>query len=126
MKISTGAERITAERKRQILSEGWTAEHDDEHTDSSLALAAICYAAPERMYVKRHSLNGVVFTDPWPVSWTHEWDKRFRYGERRGNSGNILPHPDSYSRDERLDLLTKAGALIAAEIDRLLREENHE
>ena len=37
---------ITAERKRQIEQEGWSANHDDlEHDDGALAKAAICYAS---------------------------------------------------------------------------------
>ena len=36
----SGAERIAAERQRQVDSEGWTAEHDDElYARADLALA---------------------------------------------------------------------------------------
>lgn len=35
------------ERKRQIDKEGWTLEHDDQHTDGSLATAAAFYASPQ-------------------------------------------------------------------------------
>lgn len=35
---------VAAERRRQIEVEGWTPEHDDEHKDGQLALAAACYA----------------------------------------------------------------------------------
>ena len=31
------------ERERQINSEGWTPEHDDEHIHEELVAAAICY-----------------------------------------------------------------------------------
>ena len=37
---------VIAERRRQIEREGWTPDHDDEHDDGSLAVAAACYAAP--------------------------------------------------------------------------------
>ncbi|KKM70955.1 hypothetical protein LCGC14_1435490 [marine sediment metagenome] len=30
--MSEGAKRITAERQRQTEDEGWTPEHDDQHT----------------------------------------------------------------------------------------------
>ncbi len=40
-----GAERIAAERKRQIEVEGWTPEHDRQHSSGDLARAASCYAA---------------------------------------------------------------------------------
>lgn len=31
---------VVSERRRQIYEEGWSPEHDDEHTDGSLADAA--------------------------------------------------------------------------------------
>jgi hypothetical protein len=43
--VSTDAvHAVLAERARQILMEGWTAEHDDEHSTGEIALAAACYA----------------------------------------------------------------------------------
>ncbi len=110
----TGAERIVAERARQIGKLGWTAEHDDEHTDGSLALAAVCYAAAaveERVF--RHETYAACesFVDPWPESWD-------RYHDARPYNGNVLIAP---TRAQAIRLLEKAGALIAAEIDRLLR-----
>lgn len=113
----TGVELIAAERKRQIMEEGWTAQHDKQHTDGSLAIAAVCYATPERIYCKDEFDRGLQFIDPWP--WDHRWDKRFDYGERKKNHGNVPPDPQTYAHSERVDLLIKAGALIAAEIDRL-------
>lgn len=114
----SGTKRIAAERKRQVSKEGWSSEHDDEHGGGELALAAICYAAPEDVFVyeKRdvqvNSSRGIDencysyptrlvldYYDPWP--WDEEWDKR-----------------DKHGRIRRLEI---AGALIAAEIDRLQR-----
>ena len=103
----TGAERIADERQRQIDKEGYKAEHDDEHTDGSLAWAAVCYAAPEAVYVRRDWATGIHFEDPWP--WSDEFDKR---SDRKP------------TMSQRIRLLEKAGALIAAEIDRLLRERD--
>lgn len=105
----TGVERIAAERARQVEKEGWSPEHDDEHDDGSLALAAVCYAAPVRVYVRQVFAAGESFFDPWP------WDEG---ADRRSYDGNVLKDPTD---DERIRLLEKAGALIAAEIDRLLR-----
>lgn len=119
---SDGAALITAERRRQVEREGWTPEHDDEHTDGSLALAACCYAAPERLFVRDQSATSIHFSDPWPGSWARSYDKRLSYGERRRNPGNYPAPPSSYTREERIDLLVKAGALVAAEIDRLKRQ----
>ena len=115
--ISKGAALINAERDRQIFEEGWTAKHDDEHDDCSLAIAAICYAAPEPIYVLEKFAQYFRFTDPWPDSWDERWDKRER-------NGNKLIDSKSQPNPTRIRSLVKAGALIAAEIDRLLRAEN--
>ena len=94
-----GVQRIAAERERQVKEEHWTAEHDDSHTAGQLAMAACCYASWRQLFVKEYRLNGFLFKDPWP------WESV---------PGNIF-HKDEIRR------LEIAGALIAAEIDRLLR-----
>jgi hypothetical protein len=107
----TGIERIAQERQRQIEKEGWTPEHDAEHTSGELALAAVCYAASAadtRIYQLKQFAASVAFTDPWP--WADRWDKR-------PYNGNVLKSP---SKKQVLRMLEKAGALIAAEIDRLM------
>ncbi len=90
---------IAAERRRQVEAEGWTPEHDDEHRRDELAWAAVCYAAPSLVFSQGR--------DPWP--WAREWDKR--------------PHrlPQGETLQTRMRALEKAGALIAAELDRLQR-----
>lgn len=35
---------VYEERRRQVTVEGWTPEHDDDHVDGSMALAAALYA----------------------------------------------------------------------------------
>lgn len=102
--MKTGIELIAEERQRQIEEEGWTPEHDDEHEDGELADAAACYCIDQNRHInwntsrvnaKAHiELERTLF---WP--WNKEWWK---------------PTPDN-----RIKELTKAGALIAAEIDRL-------
>jgi hypothetical protein len=62
--MSQGVKRIAVERERQIKGEGWTSKHDDEHEDCSLALAAVCYAAPEQVYVRRDYAVGMELRDP--------------------------------------------------------------
>lgn len=103
--MKTGIELIADERKRQIKVEGWSAEHDSEHKKDELAMAAVSYAMPKDV---REAMI-MVFTSPiadapptWP--WNVEWWK---------------PTPDN-----RIKELVKAGALIAAEIDRLQRKSN--
>ena len=91
-----GSNLITAERIRQKEVEGWTLEHDDQFEDRELASAAMCYAEPG---INERSWN----LARWP--WSPEWWK---------------PSSDPIRN------LTKAGALIAAEIDRLIRKEKTE
>lgn len=86
----SGVDLIRFERQRQINKEGWTPEHDAQHTDRSLAYAAACYAT--------HS-HGVGFNSV-PVVWPWECE-------------SWKPS------DDPIRNLVKAGALIAAEIDRL-------
>lgn len=108
----TGIELIAAERKRQI--EKWNGQHDDDHHRTELVYAAICYAAPYRkgegksmgkpnriVLEDKRAYGTVIYQDPWP--WDDKWDNR-----------------DKHSRKKRLAI---AGALIAAELDRLEREK---
>lgn len=96
LQYSKSMKDIAAERVRQINEEGWTAAHDDEHTDGSLAEAAACYAHPLLQASKPPHLP-----IGWPLSWDPEWWKP--------------------SDDRRRDLI-KAGALIVAEVDRIDRK----
>lgn len=102
--MKTGAELIAEERKRQIEEEGWTAEHDDGHEDGELAIAAACYA------LDSVQTNQVCMPDeevgPGMIYWP--WEKKY-----------FKPT----SPDDDVRQLAKAGALIAAEIDRLQRKE---
>ena len=95
-----GAERIAAERKRQVEVEGWTAGHDDRPgRKGRLAVAAACYAL--------HAGHDV---DPARVGWFMKPPTFWPFARRWWK-------PRDPVRD-----LERAGALIAAEIDRLLRE----
>lgn len=97
--MTTGADLIAAERQRQIDVEGYTPEHDDRHVgygaDTSqhapMRRAALCYLRADR---GAHSTPGT----SWP------WEQR-----------------DWKPSDDPIRNLVRAGALIAAEIDRLLR-----
>ena len=111
--MKTGAELISAERRRQIEIEGYAAAHDaeqDEDSDQSgLVPAAIAYAAAPDIVYRRHTdretaqgVPGVVvFEDYWPSWWDDEHDKRHKHSQLRR--------------------LVIAGALLAAEIDRIQR-----
>ena len=91
----TGAELIADERRRQIEVEGWTQEHDTQHIHGELAIAGACYAFDS---IESRKLYQVA-EDFWP------WDMAF-----------YKP-----THDDPIRQLVKAGALIAAEIDRLQR-----
>ena len=98
----TPIEEIAAERERQKTVEGWTAEHDDEHDDDDLAIAAACYALPDR--IRRIVIfDRTLLERIWP--WSKDWWKP--------------------KRDRRRQLV-KAGALIVAEIERLDRAAQQE
>ena len=92
---------IAAERRRQIMIEGWSHEHDDSHTDGSLATAAAVYALHpfgwHLVVTEREKRRLLSLSDFWPWDW--QWFK-----------------PTNRRRD-----LIKAGALIVAEIERLDR-----
>lgn len=98
--MKTGIEIIAEERKRQIEVEGWTSEKDDLYTSGQLALAGATYAIP---MFDRDDYGGYVYSTDVPIMFplSPEWWK---------------PTPD-----DRIRELAKAGALIAAEIDRLQR-----
>lgn len=96
----TAIELITAERARQVDVEGWTPEHDAEHDSDDLARAAACYALPRRW-------RDPLFVEPQcpPKQWP--WEGRY-----------WKPTPADRVRE-----LVKSGALIAAEIDRIRRQD---
>ncbi|HVU38071.1 MAG TPA: hypothetical protein VHC95_07030 [Opitutales bacterium] len=105
--MKTGAEIIAEERQRQIAVEGWTAEHDDTHEGGELALAALGYCFHAAMQTTAEDEGMGVETDYRPDWWPFE---------RR------LWKPSA----SRVRNLAIAGALIAAEIDRLQRAEKSE
>jgi hypothetical protein len=92
-----GLQRIVNERVRQIEKELLTPEHDDEHIMGEMAAAALCYAYKAIAHDVT-SVKGGFVSEWWP--WEPRWYRP---------SGDPIRN------------LEKAGALIAAEIDRLLR-----
>lgn len=107
-KIMTGIELIAIERQRQIDVEGYKIDHDSEtYKNGELIGAASCYAvsALNKLYYKNHPESKMDMAilklwdgdDAWP--WEAKYDKREKHDVIRS--------------------LVIAGALIAAEIDRL-------
>lgn len=90
-----GADLIREERRRQIEVEGYDAMHDRHHTPQVLCRAAMGYALHE----DSSKLVADAAVNLWP------WDKEF------------------YKPKDHLRNLVRAGALIAAAIDRLQKED---
>ena len=126
--MKTGIELIAEERKRPVEVEGWTNLHDDDYDAMQLSGAAGCYIANAinkfyegDLYTQKkrarfqynydpeigslvnsgdrgdRQLDKGGWKDGWP--WSKDWDKRKKHDQMRS--------------------LVIAGALIAAEIDRL-------
>lgn len=95
---------IAEERQRQIDEEWFTQEGDMIYVEGELAKAAACYATPPQ---NRH--RGIPTLWPWNTLF---WK----------------PAPIGSGRKERIRELVKAGALIAAEIERLqnMKSEYHQ
>ena len=94
---------IRDERLRQPTL-GWTKEHDQEHGHGELILAALCYQAVPGLKVALVNCSTTAGS-LWP--WDPQKDPQ-------------LPAVGNDTAPARIDSLKKAGALIAAEIDRLL------
>lgn len=97
--MTSAADDVLAERRRQVEAEGWTPEHDDDHGDGAMCMAAVCYAEWDHYEHPSGDGNGLVPANwPWATAW---WKPR----DRRRN-------------------LVKAAALLLAEIERLDRIES--
>lgn len=99
-RMRTGIELIAEERAAQKTREGYNDAHDDAHRAGEIAMAAACYALPG--FIRECAPFGqakTYFSRLWP------WE-----------ADSWKPSPESRVRE-----LVKAGALIAAEIDRLQR-----
>ena len=93
--MKDGATLIVEERLRQVLDEHWTPGHDDGHTRGELIDAGLSY-----IYAAINVGHPAMHTQPKEWPWDGDWWK-----------------PDT----NPVRNLVKAGALIAAEIDRLQR-----
>ena len=94
-KTTTGTEMIREERLRQIEAEGYDALHDRHHTPQVLCRAAVSYA----LYDDQSALIGNSAAKLWP------WSNKF------------------WKPKDHLRNLVRAGALIAAAIDKLQSEK---
>lgn len=106
--MKTGAQLIAEERERQMTKEGWSAEHDDMHNAGELLDASGQYLQFASFQVSTGRTDGTHYfhgMPPTPYHWP--WD------------GAWWKPSDT----DPIRNLVKAGALIAAEIDRLQRAE---
>lgn len=99
MSNQTGVEIIAAERARQVEVEKWSEGHDDEHTEGQLGGAAACYAI-----VAYAQMAGWVKGSEQSPAHYWRWDRTWWKPS-----------------DDVIRNLARAGALIAAEIDRIQR-----
>jgi hypothetical protein len=100
--LSSGADLIATERRRQIEVEGWDAANDAGNDEQEMVYGASAYL--QSVMHPHHHPNmkrDFILNMYWPRQWNPAWFK-----------------PTTPIRD-----LVKAGALIAAEIDRLQRIE---
>lgn len=99
--LSSAITDIIAERQRQQSAEGWAPEHDDQHKDGQLATAASCYAL---MGARETCLSdGEYLQSQKTLPYLWPWE------------------PTSWKPTNPRRNLVKAGALIAAEIERIDR-----
>jgi len=106
--LKTGVELISLERVRQLEQKGYTNVHDSQYGRGALTNAAICYTtmAGSGDAIRKQIRDQNASPFGWP--WEQQYWK---------------PGVDDCS-SSRIRELTIAGALIAAEIDRLQREGN--
>jgi len=95
--MKTGAELITEERNRQIKIEGYDKEHDKNHDVDTFVKAAISYSVFD---LKDLQTNHLYHSYKW---WP--WEEIY------------------WKPKDRLRNLVRAGALIAAAIDKLQNDE---
>lgn len=124
MDMTPGSVVVAIERSRQIREEKWDGAHDAQHEKGELVAAAIAYAASGakietkvKIYTEPRCQCGArgmadctcvmqvgdqKWVHPWP--WEKKWFK-----------------PKDALRD-----LIRAGALIVAEIDRMIRQDTED
>lgn len=106
MSESVGVTLIAKERERQIADEGWTEQHDDTQLPGDLGIAGACYALSAASFVSSSA--------PAKQRLAHASEDFWPWGVHQWKPVKVDP----------IRQLVKAGALIAAEIDRLSRAKN--
>lgn len=102
--MKKGIELIAEERQRQIEIEGYSAQHDSQHNASELIYAAIAYVESAKVGVNCAEMGN---TDENEIM------------RRKIEMGKNYPFGWDFKPSTNIRDLVKAGALIAATIDRL-------
>lgn len=102
--MKKGIDLIAEERQRQIDVEGYSAQHDSQHNASDFVYAAISYAE-----------SAIVGINCIEIGNTNETEIMLRKVEM----GKNYPFGWDFKPSTNVRDLVKAGALIAAAIDRL-------
>lgn len=108
--MKTGIELIAEERQRQI-DKGYDANHDSKHNFEELANAAKTYINAAFLTTESREKGN---SSESAIAW-HEYNEPFEWKYLKLG----WPEEDSFKPDTPLQDLVKAGALIAAAIDRL-------
>jgi hypothetical protein len=102
--MQTGAELIAEKARTNREHKGYTPEHDDAHDRAELAAAARCYLTCAEIQM---SIGDTDLAKELDETWPFE--------------------PDAWKpSDDPIRNLVHAGALIAAEIDRVQRKRERE
>jgi hypothetical protein len=109
--LTKAAQDVLAERQRQIDAEGWTPEHDDEHANGEMAMAAACYAAHSSVW---QAIEYTTVRDKPGLAQRLVTAQQF--------VGRMWPWGRAgwNPKDDRRNLV-RAAALLLAEIERLDR-----
>lgn len=102
--MKKGIELIAEERQRQIDVEGYSEQHDSQHNASELIYASIAYVESAKVGVNCSEMGN---TDEHEIM------------RRKTEMGRYYPFGWSFKPSTNIRDLVKAGALIAAAIDRL-------
>jgi len=109
--MKTGIELIAEERQRQVDVEGYSEQHDSQHKVSEFIYAAIAYVESAKVGVNCAEMGN-----------TNEDEIMMR------KVGMGIHYPFGWNFKPTTDIrdLVKAGALIAAAIDRLQKDNEQQ
>ena len=97
---------VAREREEQIKKHGFDILHDDQWENNELVMAAIYYALPEKTVVREEHMTADIEPEAFFAQTGWDW---YSWANRESKG--------------RIECLAIAGALIAAEIDRLNRRQ---